>query len=67
MHLYNLVEHSDIYLKTSGSLQQYYRGESTLNNAGSIVGFPADNNSNVSIEFKEKITDLIGDDGTINV
>ena len=30
MHIYNLIEHRDIYLKTSGSLWQYYRDQPTL-------------------------------------
>ena len=32
MPLYNLVEHSDAYLKTSGSSWQYYRDELALGN-----------------------------------
>ena len=30
MHIYNLIEHRDIYLKTSGSLWQYYRDQPRL-------------------------------------
>ena len=45
MPMYNLIEYSDNYLKTSGSLWQYYRDEPSLNNnnkywGGSlIIGF----------------------------
>ena len=34
MPMYNLIEYSDNYLKTSGSLCYYYIGEPSLNNAG---------------------------------
>ena len=30
MHIYNLMEHRDIYSKTSGRLWQYYRDQPTL-------------------------------------
>ena len=30
MHIYNLMEHRDIYSKTSGSLWQYYRDQPNL-------------------------------------
>ena len=43
MHI-NLIEYSDTYSKTSGSLWQYYRDEPALNNNGFITDFPADNN-----------------------
>ena len=35
--MYNLIEYSDNYSKTSGSLSQYYRDELALNNDGAIV------------------------------
>ena len=66
MPIYNIIEYSDIYSKTSGSLWQYYRDEPVLNNAGNIIDFPADNNS-VSFEFKEKIASQTGDDSTKDV
>ena len=43
MPMYNLIEYSDAYLKTSGSLCQYYRDEPALENNGNIIGFPANN------------------------
>ena len=36
MPMYNLIEYSDAYLKTSGGLWQYYRDESALNANGEI-------------------------------
>ena len=45
MPMYNLIEHSDNYVKTSGSLWQYYRDETNNNLADSE-----------SFKFKVKIT-----------
>ena len=53
--MYNLMEYSDNYLKTSTSFCQYYRGEPALTNADSIIDFPDDNNG-ASFKFKQKIT-----------
>ena len=36
----NLIEYSDNYSKTSGSLWQYYKNELALTNAGTIDDFP---------------------------
>ena len=52
MPIYNLIEYSDPYLTTSGSLWQYYRDEPALNDNGEIIDFPADNNS-ASFKFKQ--------------
>ena len=35
--MYYLIEYSDNYSKTSGSLWQYYRDETALDNAGVII------------------------------
>ena len=67
MPMYNLTEYSDNYSKTSGSLWQYYRDESYLNNNGAIADLPADNNSSASYKFKTKIASTTGNDGTKNV
>ena len=37
MPMYYLIEYSDDYSKTSGSLWQYYRDETALDNAGVII------------------------------
>ena len=44
MPMYNLIEYSDAYSKTSGSLQQYYRDEPALDNNGNIIDFSDDSN-----------------------
>ena len=66
MPMYNLIEYSDSYSKTSGSLWQYYRDEPALANAGAIANFDAADNIAL-FEFKQKITGVTGDDGTTNV
>ena len=66
MPMYNLIEYSDSYSKTSGSLWQYYRDEPALTNAGAIANFDAADNIAL-FEFKQKITGVTGDDGTTNV
>ena len=43
MPMYNLLEHSNNYLKTSGNLWQYYRDEPALDNDGNFVNFPGEN------------------------
>ena len=48
MPMYNLIEYSNNYSKTSGSLWQYYRD---LTAAGAIANFPVADNS-VSFNFK---------------
>ena len=40
--MYNLIEYSDNYLKTSGNLQQYYRDEAAIGNNRNIMDFPDD-------------------------
>ena len=62
--MYNLIENSDNYSKTSGSIWQYYRDEPALNDDGTLANF----SGNIpSFKFKQKITGLTGDDGTKNV
>ena len=62
----NLVEYSDKYSKTSGSLSQYYRDERFLDSHGSIADFPDDDNSAL-LKFKRKIAGRIVNNGTKNV
>ena len=61
MPIYNLIEYSDNYSKTSGSLWQYYRDEPGLTGAEAA----ADNS--VSFKFNQKITGVAGDNGIKNV
>ena len=65
MPMYNLIEHSDSYSKTSGSLWQYIRDIRAINNNGDIVNFNGTNNTD-SFSFKTKITGQTNDDREIN-
>ena len=66
MPIYNLIEHSDNYSKTSGSLWQYCKEIPAVNNAGNIVESNGANATD-SFNFKTKITGQTNDDGIINV
>ena len=64
MPMYNLIEYSDNYSKTSRILWQYYRDEPTINAAdGVIADFTADNANTNSFKIKEKITGQTGNNG----
>ena len=58
--MYNLIENSDAYLKTSRSLWQYYRDEPALDNNPNTIDFPDDNNNSALLKFKQKITGQTG-------
>ena len=64
--MYNLIEYSDNYSKTSGSLWQYCKEIPGVNNEGNIVDFNGANATD-SFNFKTKITGQTNDDGIINV
>ena len=51
--MYDLKGYSDDYLKTSGSLWQYYKDVQPLNNVAAIADF-ADNNLVFHLHLKEK-------------
>ena len=55
MPMYNLIEYSDNYSKTSGSLWQYCKEIPAVNNDGDIVDFNGANATD-SFNFKTKIT-----------
>ena len=40
MPMYNLIEHSDNYSKTSGNLREYHRNEPFIGNIGNIIDVP---------------------------
>ena len=61
--MYNLIDCSDAYLKTSGSSWQYYRDEPALNNNGNIVDFSSHYNDSISFKLKQQITGQTGDNG----
>ena len=47
MAMYNLIEYSDNYSKTSGSLWYYYRDDPFLVANGAVADFPDNDNNSV--------------------
>ena len=66
MPMYNLIEFSNNYSKTAGSLWQYYKDIPAVNNDNAAVNI-TDNNLTDSFNFKVKMSGQTGDDGTKNV
>ena len=64
--MYNLIEYSDNYSKTSGNLWQYGKEIPAVNNDWDISNFNGPNATD-SFNFKTKITGQINDDGITNV
>ena len=62
MPIYNLIEYSDNYSKTSGSLWQYCKDIPAVNNNGDIVDF---NGTNATDSFNFK-TDQTNNNGRID-
>ena len=50
--MYNLIEYSDNYSKTSGSLSQYCKDIPTVNNNGNIVDFSGANTTTNQFTLK---------------
>ena len=65
MLMYNVLEYSDNYSETSGSLWQYCKDIPAVNNNFDIVDFDGANATD-SFNFKAKITGQTDDDGEIN-
>ena len=65
MTMYNLIEYSDNYAKTTGSLWQYCKDIPARNNNGIFT--LRDNNLTDSFNFKVKFTGQTGGDGTKDV
>ena len=66
MPMYNLIEYSDNYAKTTGSLWQYCKDIPALNANDEITEFTGSNATD-SFNFKVKITGYTGDDGKKDV
>ena len=65
MPMYNLIEYSDNYAKTTGSLWQYCKDIPARDN-DEIIAFD-ENNLTDSFKFKRKITGETGNDGTKDI
>ena len=50
--MYNLIEYSDAYWQTSGTLWEDYKDEPALDSNGNIVDFSVDSNNSTS-KFKQ--------------
>ena len=66
MPMYNLIEYSDNYAKTTGSLWQYCKDIPARDNNNTIIIF-AENNLTDSFNFKSKITGQTGNNETKDV
>ena len=66
MPMYNLIEYSDNYSKTSGIFWQYGKDIPALDNNNVIVNF-INNNLTESFNLKVKITGQTGNNGEKNV
>ena len=66
MPMYNLIEYSDNYAKTTGRLWQYCKDIPARNANDDIATF-AENNTTDSFKFKAKITGQAGNNGTKDV
>ena len=64
MPMYNLIEYSDAYSRTSGILYKYHRDEPDLDNNDNISD---DKNNSGSFKFKQKITGRTGNGCTKDV
>ena len=67
MPMYNLIEYSDNYVKTTGSLWQYCKDIPARNNAKNAIIIFSEDNITDSFKFKAKITGQTGNDGTKDV
>ena len=67
MPMYNLIEYSDNYAKTSGSLWQYCKDIPARNNNNNAIIIFAENNLTDSFNFKVKFTGQTGNNGTRDV
>ena len=65
MAMYNLIEYSDNYSKTSGNLWQYCKDIPAVDDNDAIVGFNVANATD-SFNFKTKITGQTNNDGRID-
>ena len=54
MPMYNLIEYSDNYADSSGSLYQFKRDESSINNAGNLLNVALDNST--SFKYKASLS-----------
>ena len=64
MSMYNLIQYSDNYWKTSGILWQYCRDVPAVDNDGAVTDFSEANATTDLFNLKEKLTGQTGNYGT---
>ena len=62
--MYNVIEYSDNYSKTSENLRQFYRDALTVNDDSAITDFNVDNFIIRSFNLKVKLAGKTGNDET---
>ena len=67
MPMYNLIEYSDNYLKTSGNLRQFYRDVPAVDDNSEIVDFNVGNATTRLFNLKVKLAGQAANDGTKDV
>ena len=67
MPMYNSIEYSDNYSKSSVVLWQYCRDLPAVNDDDAITNFTEANATTDSFSVKEKLTDQTGNNGTKNI
>ena len=60
MPMYNLIEYSDNYADSSGSLYQFKRDESPMNDAGNLLNVALDNST--SFKYISSLLGKVDDD-----
>ena len=69
MPMYNLIEYSDNYADSSGSLYQFKRDESPMNDVENTLSVPSDNST--SFKYKASLsgtgTDADGSDRSLKI
>ena len=65
--MYNLIEYSDNFWKTSGILWQYWRDVPAVNNDSAITDFTDSNATTYLLSLKETLTGQTGNNSTKNV
>ena len=64
MNVGNLIEYSENYSQTSGSLWLQYRDQPVLDNKGNITGFPVNDDTSLSFKYVKNVIGRTGSDGT---
>ena len=53
INMYNLIEFTENYSQTFGSLCPYYRDQPALDNNGNFIDFPVNDNTSLTLKYKK--------------